>query len=70
LEDYLKRNSDLFRVAEQVKIKYLSFKGVDKAQQNAHMEAKKARDVIYQETTWKTMLKETTLLFTIPIFSK
>lgn len=61
LEDYLKRNSDLFRVAEQVKIKYLSFKGVDKAQQNAHMEAKKARDVIYQENNMEDYAKRNNL---------
>ncbi len=61
LEDYLKRNSDLFRVAEQVKIKYLSFKGVNKGQQNAHMEAKKARDVIYQENNMEDYAKRNNL---------
>jgi peptidyl-prolyl cis-trans isomerase D len=94
LEDYLKHNGNLFRVAEQIKIKYLYFAG-DSAQsnisdsdirnyydsykdnyrskdgkqlplagvqgaiikelkktrglQNAYLEAKKARDVIYQD---------------------
>jgi peptidyl-prolyl cis-trans isomerase D len=93
LEDYLKRNGNFFRVAEQIKIKYIFFTGDSSANisdsdiksyyssfkdkyrakdgkqlsladaqnsiikelkksrglQNAYLEAKKARDVIYQE---------------------
>jgi len=93
LEDYLKRNGNLFRVAEQIKVKYIFFTGSSSADitdgdiksyynsyrdkyktkdgkelpladarnsiikelkknkglQNAFSEAKKARDVIYQE---------------------
>jgi peptidyl-prolyl cis-trans isomerase D len=61
LEDYLKRNSNLFRVAEQIKIKYLSFTWADKGKQNAHLEAKKARDVIYQENNMEDYAKRNNL---------
>lgn len=61
LEDYLKRNSNLFRVAEQIKIKYLSFAETGKGQQTAHLEAKKARDVIYQENNMEDYAKRNNL---------
>jgi len=61
LEDYLKRNSNLFRVAEQIKIKYLSFAGGNKGSQTAHAEAKKARDVIYQENNMEDYAKRNNL---------
>jgi peptidyl-prolyl cis-trans isomerase D len=106
LEDYLKRNSNQFRVAEQIKIKYLffstdsfpanineediksyysSYKNQYKAKdgkqmpladvqgsiikelkktrgmQTAYLEAKKARDVIYQEDNMEDYSKKNSL---------